>query len=75
MELHGAKPRIEQGLVPFRYLYPNRDAVLDTFKTLRETELVLMHVLPSASVSLTKIPLFRRSINAHKIPVIQFEYV
>ncbi len=67
--------RIEQGLVPFQYLYKNKDAVLDTFKTLRETELVFNARFAIGERFVNKNSLFRRSINYYKIPVIQLEYV
>ncbi len=67
--------KIEQGLVPFRYLYTNKESGIDTFNTLRQTELVLNARFAIGEKYIDKNSLFRSSINTYKVPVIQFEYV
>ena len=67
--------KIEQGTVHFSYLYPNKESVLDTFKTIRETELVLNARFAIGEKYINKKSLFRSSINTSRIPVIQLEYV
>lgn len=67
--------KIEQGLVPFRYLYQNKESAIDTVNTLRETELVFNARFAIGERYVNKNSLFRSSINTFKIPVIQFEYV
>lgn len=67
--------KIEQGLVPFKYLYLNKESVLDTFKTLRQSEVILNARFAIGERYVNKNSLFRRSINTFNIPVIQFEYV
>ena len=67
--------KIEQGLVPFSYLYPNKEFGIDSFNTLRQTELVFNARFAIGEKYIDKNSLFRSSINTYKIPVVQFEYV
>lgn len=67
--------KIEQGLVPFRYLYTNKEAGIDTLTTLRQTELVLNTRFAIGEKYIDKNSLFRSSINTSRVPVIQLEYV
>ncbi|MBP6323797.1 MAG: carboxypeptidase-like regulatory domain-containing protein [Chitinophagales bacterium] len=67
--------KIEQGLVPFSYLYPNKEFGIDSFNTLRQTELVFNARFAIGEKYIDKNSLFRSSINTYKVPVVQFEYV
>lgn len=67
--------RVENGLVPFRYLYPNKESGIDTFNTLNQTELVWNARFAIGEKYIDKNSLFRSSINTSKVPVIQLEYV
>lgn len=67
--------KIEQGLVPFRYLYQGKEYGTDTFNTLRQTELIFNARFAIGEKYIDKNSLFRSAINTYKIPVIQFEYV
>ena len=67
--------KIEQGLVPFSYLYPNKEFGIDSFNTLRQTELVFNARFAIGEKYIDKNSLFRSSINTYKVPVLQFEYV
>jgi hypothetical protein len=67
--------KIEQGLVPFSYLYPNKEFGIDSFNTLRQTELVFNARFAIGEKYIDKNSLFRTSINTYKVPVLQFEYV
>lgn len=67
--------KIEQGLVPFSYLYPNKEFGIDSFNTLRQTELVFNARFAIGEKYIDKNSLFRSSINTNKVPVLQFEYV
>ena len=67
--------KIEQGLVPFIYLYPNKEFGIDSFNTLRQTELVFNARFAIGEKYIDKNSLFRSSINTYKVPVVQFEYV
>ena len=67
--------RIEQGSVPFQYFYKEKDGVVDVKNTLNETELVYKARFAIGEKYLDNNSLFRSSINAYKIPVIQVEYV
>ena len=66
--------KIEQGLVPFRYLYPNKEFGVDTLHTLRETELVWSARFAPGEKYIDKNSLFRSGFNTSKVPVIQLEY-
>jgi hypothetical protein len=67
--------KIEQGLVPFSYLYPNKEFGIDSFNSLRQTELVFNARFAIGEKYIDKNSLFRSSINTYKVPVVQFEYV
>lgn len=67
--------RIQQGLVPFRYAYQNKELGIDTLNTLNQTELVLNARFAIGEKFMNKNSLFRSSLNTSKIPVIQLEYV
>ncbi len=67
--------RIQQGLVPFRYLYQNKEFGFDTMNTLNQTELVWNARFAIGEKYIDKNSLFRSSINTSKVPVIQLEYV
>ncbi|MEZ5025786.1 MAG: DUF5686 family protein [Chitinophagales bacterium] len=67
--------RIEQGLVPFRYIYPTSESGMDTFKTLNQTEFILNARFAIGEKFINKNSLFRSSINTSTIPVINLEYV
>lgn len=67
--------RIGQGLVPFRYEYPNAESGMDTLDRLNETELVWKARFAIGERYVDKNSLFRSSINSYKIPVLQLEYV
>jgi hypothetical protein len=67
--------RIGQGLVPFRYLYSNGESVNDTLLTLNETELVWKARFAIGEKYIDRNSLFRSSINAREVPVVQLEYV
>ncbi|MDB5227541.1 MAG: TonB-linked outer membrane protein SusC/RagA family [Bacteroidota bacterium] len=67
--------RIGQGLVPFRFLYPNAESGVDTMNKLNETELVWQARFAIGEKYIDKNSLFRSSINSSSIPVIQLEYV
>lgn len=67
--------RIEQGLVPFKFLYTNKESVIDTNNTLTQTELVWNARFAIGEKFINKNSLFRSSINTSKVPVISLEYV
>lgn len=67
--------KMEQGTVPFQYFYLNKESIIDTFKTLRQTELILNARFAIGERYINKNSLFRKSINTSKVPVFQFEYV
>jgi hypothetical protein len=67
--------RIQQGLVPFQYLYANKESGFDTLNTLNQTELVWNARFAIGEKYIDKNSLFRSSINTSKVPVIQLEYV
>ena len=66
---------IEQGLVPFQFEIKNKSGGVDVVNQLTETELVYKARFAIGEKYLDKNSLFRSSINAYKIPIIQFEYV
>lgn len=67
--------RIQQGLVPFTFSYPNKESGFDTLNRLNETELVFNARFAIGEKYINKNSLFRSSINTSKVPIIQLEYV
>lgn len=67
--------RLEQGLVPFKYAYTNKNNHVDTLSKLNETELVFKSRWAFGEKYLDKNSLFRSSLNSWSIPVLQLEYV
>ncbi len=67
--------RIEQGSVPFQYLYLGSEPTPDTIDGLNETELVWKARFAIGEKYIDKQSLFRSTLNAGQIPVLQLEYV
>ncbi len=67
--------RIEQGLIPFQFQFEDKNSIVNTVNKMNETELVYKARFAIGEKFLDKNSLFRSSINAYKIPVIQLEYV
>jgi len=66
---------INKDLVPFKFLYTNKESVIDTNNTLTQTELVWNARFAIGEKFINKNSLFRSSINTSKVPVISLEYV
>lgn len=67
--------KIQQGTIPFRYEYANRERGVDTLARLNQSELVFKARFAFGEKYIRKSSLFRSGINTSKIPVLQLEYV